>query len=162
MKLNYTTRFTDIRLKGPTKFYSRTGLVWAQTHNFFSSHYPQQKSESIHNTRTPRVRLNLLQVFTGYLINLSTFSKHVRPNSKQKVGKPKYESSVSSPSAACMWQIPQTLHQAFCLDLQVIDLAKVIVWQGRGSGNGVAGWGIGCTWYPHSYWLNSTWSESVP
>ena len=51
---------------------------------FFSSHYPQQKSaESIHNTRTPRVRLNLLLVFTGYLINVSTFSKHVRPNSKQ-------------------------------------------------------------------------------
>ena len=68
----------------PTKFYSRTGLVWAQTHNVFSSHYPQQKSESIQNTRTPRVRLNLLLVFTGYLINLSTFSKHVplTPNKK--------------------------------------------------------------------------------
>ena len=61
--------------------------------------------------------------------------------------------------------LPHRLYtRFFCLDLQVsiIDLAKIIVWQGGGNGNGAAGWGIGCAWCPHSYWLNSTWSESAP
>ena len=63
-----------------------------------------------------------------------------------------------------VWLSHRLYTRFFCLDLQVsiIDLAKIIVWQGGGNGNGAAGWGIGCVWCPHSYWLNSTWSESAP
>ena len=50
----------------------------------------------------------------------------------------------------------------FSLTYKCLDLAKIMSWQGRGSGKGVTRWGIGCAWCPHGYWLNSTKSESLP